>query len=399
MTTPTYFLHIPKTAGTTLISYLDSQFIRAETCPAQDLPSLFATAHAELASFNFFRGHLWFGLPAYVGRPLQCMTVLRDPLLRTLSWYAHAKRDPGAYRHERMNKENWSVHRFVTDQETNWDLVNAQTIFIAADLDYAKLAADPVGYGQARIREYAQNGNPAELLALAKSRLEKFVCIGITERLQESMNLMSYAMRLNPNLARIRLNTFNSQRELPSLTTETIDAIRSATMLDQQLYDWANARLTEQLLEMQADLISQHCEKHPRPTSSEHFGPLPATGVKGFEILVEESPTQIRPSETFLLPVSIHNNNACAVSSDSPYPVSISYHWLDESGSEMIAFEGSRTRLEKRLYGMSSTSQPASITAPPVPGRYTLRMTLVQESVAWFDSEGIYHDKHFVVVE
>ena len=127
---PLYYLHIPKTAGTSLISFLDSQFDSSEICPAQLLPSLFALPRQDLSKYAFFRGHLWHGLNTYLKRDLAYITMLRDPVQRTISWYSHVRREPGAYRHDQVVNENWSLLEFVSDEATNWDMINAQTLFL-----------------------------------------------------------------------------------------------------------------------------------------------------------------------------------------------------------------------------------------------------------------------------
>jgi hypothetical protein len=61
--------------------------------------------------------------------------------------------------------------------------------------------------------------------------------------------------------------------------------------------------------------------------------------------------------------------------------VHISYRWL--AGGTME--EGERTRLPQSIAPKTSAECYLGLRTPPTPGVYELRVTLVQEGVAWFD--------------
>jgi uncharacterized protein YcfL len=63
--------------------------------------------------------------------------------------------------------------------------------------------------------------------------------------------------------------------------------------------------------------------------------------------------------------------------------VNLSYHWFDRKGA-VVVFDGLRTPLPKDVPPGESVRLKATIQPPDRAGQYTLEVTLVQETVAWF---------------
>ncbi|GAB6846308.1 sulfotransferase family 2 domain-containing protein [Paraburkholderia kururiensis] len=380
-----YYLHIPKTGGSSFISFLDAQFRAADVCPAQLLPQLFDIPGLQLADYRFFRGHLWYGLNTYLKRPLRYITLLRDPVQRTISWYSHVKREVGAYRHHDLITRNWSLLDFVRDEQTNWDMINAQTLFLAVDLDYSALSRDPVGYGQAIVKQYAHRGNDQKLLNIAKRRLEQCACFGITERMDDSINLISYAMNFYPNFWPQKLNVGTNRPSAREISSEVIAAINEITELDRKLYNWACEVFDDRFSLMVKSLLDSHyrsrCE-HPRGAWR---GPLPADERKRFQVGLIEAPCHIAAAERFEIKVTIANRSFCEAGDSNANPVNISYHWRNAADGTMVVFDGQRTAISPPLLVGEKRDFRVIIVAPVQIGKYILRLTLVQEGVAWFD--------------
>jgi hypothetical protein len=65
--------------------------------------------------------------------------------------------------------------------------------------------------------------------------------------------------------------------------------------------------------------------------------------------------------------------------------VQLSYRWHTDDGNPVAGPEALRTALKPALHPHESASYAMTIAAPDEPGRYRLRVTLVQELVRWLD--------------
>lgn len=81
-----------------------------------------------------------------------------------------------------------------------------------------------------------------------------------------------------------------------------------------------------------------------------------------------------------------HSLTGAILISAPPCPVHLSYKWLEPtSGAQLPGIEGLRTTLPRALPPGEDLNVMIRVQAPAVPGEYELRVTMVQEFVAWFD--------------
>ncbi len=99
---------------------------------------------------------------------------------------------------------------------------------------------------------------------------------------------------------------------------------------------------------------------------------------------IKSFPSHVEPGQPVACTVAIENRSPWSLRTLGANPVHISYHWIDSSGSPVV-FDGLRTRLIPELPSGRQRTYPVDVIAPDVPGRFSLRVTLVQEYVAWFD--------------
>jgi len=99
---------------------------------------------------------------------------------------------------------------------------------------------------------------------------------------------------------------------------------------------------------------------------------------------VRDTPEAVAPGEIFRVTLTVENQGESTLSSRYRNPVHASYHWLDRANS-VVVHDGLRTLLPFDLYPCQSAEFPIELQAPSLSQRFRARVTLVQESVSWFD--------------
>jgi hypothetical protein len=79
----------------------------------------------------------------------------------------------------------------------------------------------------------------------------------------------------------------------------------------------------------------------------------------------------------------VTNAGDATLASAPPNPVHVSYQWRDRAGAKLL-MEGMRTTLTKPLAPGDTDEVTLRLLTPWEPGEYRLRITPVQELVAWF---------------
>lgn len=101
--TPIIFTHIPKTGGTSLRHLIQQQFSPHEIFPDENMirrnaglypspVSLTVMSRTEVSSIRFIRGHYHTGVRQLIPTPSRLITILRNPVDRTVSHVNHIMR-------------------------------------------------------------------------------------------------------------------------------------------------------------------------------------------------------------------------------------------------------------------------------------------------------------------
>lgn len=226
------FLHVPKSAGTTLNRLIEWEYPLFEMYSVD--PVLFRWSRARLwrlpqrrlKRFRVFKGHMPFGLHKILPQPATYITVMRGAVERVISAYyfmSNYKLHPNYWK---FRREGWTLEDFVRRSPRE----NVQTKMIAG-VDYDAPCT-------------------AEILAEAKDNLRYFSLVGLTERFEESLALMK--LRFGWKLE--SYSSFNITRTRPKkrdLPQSTLDLIAERNRFDIELYECA-AKLFEEAIDNNA---------------------------------------------------------------------------------------------------------------------------------------------------
>lgn len=221
------YMHIPKTAGTTMYTILLNQY-RAEELltfyyqwddyvrAASQLPDMIRGSHSQVKCIF---GHFFFGLHAYIPKPAIYATMLREPVEQVLSLYYYIRRVPEHPLHSQVVQ--MSLEDYLTNNKTYFASWNPQASQLAnpflPDLDKAITHLDTF-----------------------------YAFVGITEMFNESLFLMNRLFDWKQSSYQY-WNVTEKRPQQQNIPPELIQLIREKTKLDGGLYHYAKLRLEQKL--------------------------------------------------------------------------------------------------------------------------------------------------------
>ena len=230
------FLHIPKTAGTTLNRIIEWQYNPLSIFTVDPYRIRATVARFKKFSeqrrrrFRVVRGHLLYGIHEFLPQGATYITMLRDPVARVLSTYAFILRRPLHPLHRKLKAGRLGVEDLIRMTPHRQNL---QCRFISG-----------IGIGP-----NCDEG----VLELAKQNLARaFRVVGLCEQFQESLCVMMAAFGWKVPFYTNRKVT----KSRPSIEPHVIDMIREYNRLDFDLYDFAR-RLFDENLRRNAEVISK----------------------------------------------------------------------------------------------------------------------------------------------
>jgi hypothetical protein len=215
------FLHVPKTAGTTLNRLIEWEYPLFEIYSVDPVFFRWSASHLwqlparRLEKTRMFKGHMLFGLHKILPQPATYITVLREPIDRVISSFYYMRNYVLHPFYWKLRRENWTLEDFVRRSRRE----NVQCKIIAG-AEYEKPCT-------------------AEICERAKENLVRyFGVVGLSERFEESLALMK--LRFGWKLQ--RYSSFNVTRARPKkrdLPQSTLDLIVEKNAFDLALYECA----------------------------------------------------------------------------------------------------------------------------------------------------------------
>jgi hypothetical protein len=95
-------------------------------------------------------------------------------------------------------------------------------------------------------------------------------------------------------------------------------------------------------------------------------------------------PDRAVAGEEVIVTVMVENGGPLYIGTMPPWPVNLSYRWLDVDTDRLVVAEGGRTAIPALSPGHSG-AYAMTIATPSDPGRLRLRVALVQEGLRWLD--------------
>ncbi|ABA57247.1 hypothetical protein Noc_0733 [Nitrosococcus oceani ATCC 19707] len=255
-----YFIHIPKTAGTTLIPHLDARFHVDEICPAQLWPQLLLLPQETLPRYRLFRGHFGAkGLDCFLPEPPLRITMLRHPVPLALSTYQFILREPGTHLHRLVKSGKMSFAEFLQHPKARLAVTNKQVSNLGFELRYQP-GRGPALSAARGAKQWVNSRkvvcpSPQERLEGALAVLQECVFFGLVERFDESIALLSWTFGWPPAGPVQKLMVAPpASRRGSALSASLETQIRAYNPLDLALYEAAEKRFEERLAAMREDL-------------------------------------------------------------------------------------------------------------------------------------------------
>ena len=222
------FLHIVKAGGTSLRWVLEDQFpcknvLRCYESKGCTLDQVLAIPEKRKKQFQFFVSHYSFGTHELFPQPATYITMLREPIARSISqYYSFIYEDPKG----KWNNSVRSIAGYIHNMKK-------------------------VKYDNLQVRYIANVPQEDELtiehLEIAKDNLQNyFSAVGITERFEESLALYSKVFGWK-KLTYVRRNITKSKPDDIQLESHLLKLLNKYNELDLALYKFCLSLFDSQL--------------------------------------------------------------------------------------------------------------------------------------------------------
>jgi len=227
------FLHLPRTAGTTLHRIIERQYDPNSIYTIDGVNSEQSCMHFRKipphhkTHIKVLKGHMEFGMHEFLPNPATYVTLLRDPIDRIISHYYFVRQNPDHYLYRTVVSGRLTLKGYVSSGLSR-ELDNGQTRMLSGPTAHV-----PVGECN------------DEMLQRAKHNLQShFSVVGLAEQFDQTLLMLQDAFGWKTPFY-VRQNATHRRPARTDVPAEVIDTIRRINRYDVALYDYA-ATLFEQ---------------------------------------------------------------------------------------------------------------------------------------------------------